>query len=106
MPLQQTLQLPFLEYMVVSVVYHRLLLHVDLRIRMINLLQILLVLKVQVPRNKHILLCELFLTHTLLPVVERPYVNQSFSPNPRYPHQLLDCLVPNFLVREVMNNCN
>lgn len=71
-------KLTVLEDVVVSLIYDRSFLVVDLAPLSVDVLKVAFILEVQMPWHKHVLLCELFLAHTLLPfplLLERPNIN-------------------------------
>jgi len=71
-------KLTVLEDVIVSLVYDRSLLVVDLAPLSVDVLKVAFVFEVQMPWHKHILLCELFLAYALLSfplLLERPHIN-------------------------------
>ncbi len=109
MLLQVLLQLSLSEHVVVSLVNHWLLLHVNLATLHVNVLQVFLVLEVQVPWHEHVLLCELFLAYALVTLevlLERPYVNQPHAAHFQDSRHLVDCSVTDILCWKVVDHCD
>lgn len=82
---------------------------VDLTPLGIYVLQVALVLEMQMPRHKHVLLFEFLLADALLPLpflLERPDVDQSLPADFGDAGELVDGPVADGLVREVVDNCD
>lgn len=109
MLLNEGLELAVLEDVVVPLVDDRFLLVVDLASLGVDVLQIALVLEVQVPGHKHVLLFEFLLADALLALpllLEGPDVDEALAADLGDAGELVDCPVADGLVGEVVDDCD
>ena len=105
----QSFQLSLPEDVVVAFVDYRLFLVVDLASLVVDLLEVLLVLEVQMPRHHVVLFGELALGDAWLPLpllLQRPHVDQPHSAHPQHPSQLGKCFVSQVVVGEMVDDCD
>jgi hypothetical protein len=109
MLLQVVLKFTLPEDMIVPFINNRFLVHIDFTALEIKVLEILLVLKMQMPRYEHILLGEFLLAYAFVALevlLKGPYVNEAQTPNLEDPGHLVDCPMADLLCRKVVDHCD